>query len=100
MIWFSVTDRPNAEWVSQKARNVSWEQNQLGVPVRFLIHDHDLKYGGGADLVFESEGIRVIKTPIRAPKRTHIWSAKSARPGVKPRLDSDSQSATPRARPQ
>ena len=68
VIWFSVTDRPNAEWVSQQARNVSWELNQLGVPVRFLIHDHDLKYGGGADLVFESEGIRVIKTPIRAPK--------------------------------
>lgn len=53
--------------VSQQARNVSWELNQLGVPARFLTHDHDLKYSVGADLVFESEGIRVIKTPIRAP---------------------------------
>src|SRR6266568_278780 len=39
VIWFAVTDRPDAAWVTQQARNVSWELSQLGV--RFLIHDHD-----------------------------------------------------------
>lgn len=43
VIWFAVTDRPDAQWVTQQARNVSWELNQLGVPARFLIHDHDHK---------------------------------------------------------
>jgi hypothetical protein len=41
--WFAVTDRPDAAWVTQQARNVSWELNQLGVRARFLIHDHDDK---------------------------------------------------------
>ncbi len=68
VIWFAVTDRPDAQWVSQQARNVSWELNQLGVPARFLIHDHDDKYGGGSDRVFEADGMAVIKTPIAAPR--------------------------------
>jgi putative transposase len=73
VIWFAVTDRPDAEWVTQQARNVSWELNQLGVPARFLIHDHDDKYGGGSDRVFEADGMAVIKTPIAAPRaNSHI----------------------------
>jgi transposase InsO family protein len=68
VIWFAVTDRPGAEWVTQQARNVSWELNQLGVHPRFLIHDHDANYGGGSDLVFQGDGISVITTPIAAPK--------------------------------
>jgi hypothetical protein len=52
VIWFAVTDRPDAAWVTQQARNVCWELQQLDVSVRFLIHDHDAKYGGGSDRVF------------------------------------------------
>jgi putative transposase len=36
-------------------------------PVRFLIHDRDSKFSGGCDQVFTSEGIAVIRTPVRAP---------------------------------
>ena len=32
-----------------------------------LIHDHDHKYGGGSDLVFEADGMTVIRTPIAGP---------------------------------
>ena len=35
---------------------------------KFLIHDHDAKYGGGSDLVFRAAGIAVIRTPIAAPR--------------------------------
>ncbi len=38
-----------------------------------MVHDHDAKYGGGSDLVFQAEGIEVIRTPIAAPKaNSHI----------------------------
>jgi putative transposase len=68
VIWFAVTDSPDAAWVTQQARNVRWELNQLGVHARFLIHDHDAKYGGGSNLVFEGDGMAVIRTPIAAPR--------------------------------
>jgi transposase InsO family protein len=73
VIWFAVTERPDADWVTQQARNVSWELKQLDVTARFVIHDHDDKYGGGSDGVFESDGMAVIRTPIAAPKaNSHI----------------------------
>jgi transposase InsO family protein len=68
VIWFAVTDRPDAVWVTQQARNVCWELNETGVGARFIVHDHDSKYGGSSDLVFQAEGIEVIRTPIAAPK--------------------------------
>jgi transposase InsO family protein len=33
-----------------------------------LIHDHDRRFPGGFDRVFESEGARVILTPLMAPR--------------------------------
>ncbi len=73
VVWFAVTDRPNAAWVSQQARNVSWELNELGGQARFLIHDHDRKYGGGSDHIFTADGMTVIRTPIAAPRaNSHI----------------------------
>src|SRR3989442_124691 len=49
VIWFAVTDRPDAAWWTQQRGKRSWELKQLGVTARFLIHDHDDKYGGGSD---------------------------------------------------
>ncbi len=73
VIWFAVMERPDALWVSQQARNLCWELAEIGVDARFLVHDHDAKYGGGSDLVFRGEGIEVIGTPIVAPKaNAHI----------------------------
>jgi putative transposase len=66
VVWFAVTDRPDHEWVTQQSRNLVWELDRAGK--RVLIHDHDAKYAGSADRVVEAAGIRVIKTPIAAPK--------------------------------
>jgi len=40
--------------------------------VRFLIRDRDSKYSGPFDEVFRTEGIRIVKTPVRAPKANAI----------------------------
>jgi transposase InsO family protein len=62
-IWASFLVRPDTllRWHRQLV--------QLGdqQPFRLLIHDRDTKFGGGFDEVFRSEGIKVIRTPVRAP---------------------------------
>jgi putative transposase len=52
--------------VTQQARNLSF--TGLFERVRFLIHDRDSKFAAAFDEVFRSEGIKVIHTPIRAPR--------------------------------
>jgi putative transposase len=37
-----------------------------------LIRDRDSKYSGPFDEIFHSEGIRIVKTPVRAPKANAI----------------------------
>ncbi len=67
-----ITANPDGHWVAQQARNLVMELDDEGVRPRFLIRDRDSKFSREFDEVFRSEGIRVIKAPIRAPKaRAH-----------------------------
>jgi putative transposase len=61
-----VTRNPDAAWVTQQARNLVMADDLDGV--RFLIRDRDSKYTASFDEVFSTEGARVLKTPVRAPK--------------------------------
>ena len=63
-----VTANPTGAWVVQQARNLSNELSQRTRPVKFLIRDRDTKFTTSFDAVFTSEGIRTIRTPIRAPR--------------------------------
>lgn len=66
IVWFGVAANPDSAWVTQQSRNLVWQLE--GSPIRFLIHDHDAKFTGPSDAVLRADGIRVIKTPIAAPK--------------------------------
>jgi putative transposase len=61
------TANPTGAWVAQQARNLLMALDDRERPLRLLIHDRDSKFSGGCDLVFQSEGIAVIRTPVRAP---------------------------------
>jgi transposase InsO family protein len=56
--------------VTPQARNLGLDFCEQGI--RFLIRDRDSKYSGAFDLAFRSEGIRILKTPVRAPKANAI----------------------------
>ena len=67
-----ITTNPDGRWVSQQARNLVMQFDDEDVRPRFLIRDRDSKFTREFDEVFRSEGIRVIKAPVRAPKaRAH-----------------------------
>jgi putative transposase len=60
------TTNPTGAWVTQQARNLSF--TGLFERMHFLIHDRDSKFSAVFDEVFRSEAIKVIHTPIRAPR--------------------------------
>jgi putative transposase len=70
-VWLAgCTRNPTGEWVTQQARNLGLDFGENGV--RFLIRDRDSKYSGPFEEVFRSEAIRIVKTPVRAPKANAI----------------------------
>jgi putative transposase len=67
-----ITTNPDGRWVTQQARNLLMELGGKGIRPRFLVRDRDSKFTCDFDEVFRSEGIRVIKAPVQAPKaRAH-----------------------------
>jgi putative transposase len=65
-----VTANPDAAWMTQQGRNLAVEERLKNV--RFLLHDRDAKFSGPFDALIRSERVRVIKTPVRAPKANAI----------------------------
>jgi putative transposase len=63
-----ITANPTGEWVTQQARNIIATFIERPEPTRFLIHDRDSKFTAAFDEVFRSDGIRTIRTPVRAPR--------------------------------
>ena len=61
------TSSPDSAFVTQQARNLAMSLSDEGASIKFLIRDRDAKFSRSFDDVFASEGIRVIRTPIRAP---------------------------------
>jgi putative transposase len=68
LLFANCTANPDSAWVTQQARNVAYEIQDLGLQVRFAIHDRDAKFTSGFDAILESEGMEVIRTPYRAPR--------------------------------
>ena len=64
----SCTAAPNHDWVTQQVRNLCWKLEEVGIGLRFVIHDRDRKFAPQADRVFRSAGAPVIATPLMAPR--------------------------------
>jgi putative transposase len=67
-----VTAHPDNAWVTQMARNLVLDLDEHLESVRFLLRDRDTKFSAAFDTVFTTAGIRILRSPIRAPRANSI----------------------------
>jgi hypothetical protein len=73
-----ITAHPTGAWVAQQARNLLMDLGDCAEQLRFLIRDRDSKFTTAFDAVFAGADIRILRTPIRAPRANAIADASSA----------------------
>ena len=70
--YVACTSTPDGAWMLQ-ARNLLMNLDDHNERPRLLIHDRDAKFSRAFDAIFNGDGIRVIRTPVRAPNaNAHI----------------------------
>lgn len=77
-----VTAHPDNRWVTQMARNLIMEVGEHAEAVTFLIRDRDTKFTAAFERMFADAGLKILRSPVRAPARTRSWNGGSVAAAV------------------
>ena len=62
-----ITTNPTGTWTTQAARNLFVRRPSRFTHTRALLRDRASQFTGDFDELFHTEGIKILKTPVRAP---------------------------------
>jgi putative transposase len=77
-----ITAHPTGAWGTQQACNLLMDLADHADRLKFLIRDRDTKFTAAFDAVLAAAGIRIIKSPVQAPRANAIaerWIASARR---------------------
>src|SRR5207237_3870189 len=63
ILHFNVTEHPTSDWIGQQLR----EALPLPCPYRYVLFDHDAKFGGDIVELLQASAIKPIRTSVRSP---------------------------------
>ena len=66
------TAHPTAAWVTQAARNLVMDLQDVGSNARYLIRDRDGKYPGLFDTILADAGIKTVRSGVQMPRMNAI----------------------------
>ena len=62
-----ITTNPTGAWTTQAARNLTLRHPDLLADAGALVRDRGSQFVAAFDEIFATEGLRILKTPVRAP---------------------------------
>jgi len=76
-----VTGHPVQSWVVQQARNLLMDLDDAGTRAKFVLHDRDTSFTEAFDAVFQTAGIRVVRSARVRGLLQHPPAAPCPEPG-------------------
>lgn len=67
VIFAGITANPTGEWTTQAARNLFLGHAERLEGAKALVRDRGSQFVAGFDEIFRTEGMKILKTPVRVP---------------------------------
>lgn len=67
VFYAGITAHPTGDWTTQAARNLFLRHHQALARCKALVRDRGSQFTAAFDEIFRTEGITVLKTPVRTP---------------------------------
>ena len=67
VLYGAITTNPTGAWTTQAARNLFLRHPQRLTHARALLRDRASQFTGDFDEIFRTEGLKILKTPVRVP---------------------------------